>query len=136
MKKVTIVFAVLFFLFSNLVFAFGPKLDPNPDPKNDRVVTTWKGRYGPSKYKYYFYKEGNTIENENRDFQECLIESFREIIDISVYNNGNGSKNGVDPLYCFKKAGYDLGACMESKGYVIKEHQVIPDPDPDFTSEK
>ena len=59
----------------------------------------------------------------------------KRIFKSAVYdNNGNASKHGVDRLYRFTKAGHDLGACMEKRGYSIEKHQVIPDPD--FTSEK
>jgi len=104
------------------------------DPTKDKTVISWKGHVIPPEYKYYFYKEGMTVESEKKDFTECLIEKLREPIGVGTYasKQRNVLWGQKDPIYEFMKIYIHLGICMEDRGYVIKEHSMVPEPNQDF----
>jgi hypothetical protein len=131
MKKIIV--AVIIMVLIPISYA-GAEDKQTVDPAKDKTVTSWKGYVVPPEYKYYFYKEGMTVESENKDFSECMMKSLRKPIGVGTYASKQrqvfwGQK---DPIYEFIKIYMHLGICMEDRGYVIKEHSMIPEPDPDF----
>ena len=82
----------------------------------------------PSKYKYYYYKEGMTKESEKADFLNCL-EGQRRIISYGRMSAGNEE---TKPYQGYNSNAWVTIQCMKNKGYVETKHKIFEYPYPDY----